>query len=222
MGRRSTIMQILRLRRPLSALTLASALCVIVLALGQLARGDRYVQPLDYVDVTTVAMVGILFAAGVVNLGAWSDLHAVAFSLIATVSFLFTYEALYKWSFYLAPMGRPMPPHELREFVVQAAIALTVLAGFAVGTFTVHRCTVIWGGSFVALWLLWLALGYPQITGETVFLPMLPGTVDHDAVYLLNRATKVTLFLVFCSLLPTRCSWRGTIAAARRRTARTR
>jgi GntR family transcriptional regulator / MocR family aminotransferase len=33
---------------------------------------------------------------------------------------------------YLTPFGKPMPPAEVREFIIQSGIALTVLTGFAV------------------------------------------------------------------------------------------
>jgi lipoprotein signal peptidase len=93
----------------------------------------------------------------------------VSFTLVAGLSFIFIYEAIYKWSFYLAPFRMHMPPAEFREFVIQSGIAATILTGFAVGFFKLKKWTFIWLGLFVILYVFWLLIGLPQITGESFF-----------------------------------------------------
>jgi hypothetical protein len=118
------------------------------------------------------------------------------------LSFIFTYEAIYKWSFYLAPFVMPMPPPELRAFAIQAGTALTVLTGFAVRDFTIKKWTLIWLGMFVILWVFWLLVGFPQIWGESFFPQVIPINFTNDMTYILNRATKLAMFFAYLTIFP--------------------
>src|SRR5215207_7281420 len=119
--------------RPLSLLTAVLALFIIIYEVIQISSGSLYQEQVNDIDGTTLIMLGILMLWGIFTLGDRTDLHAVSFTLVNALSFIFIYEAIYKWSFYLAPFIMPMPPPELRAFAIQVGTALTVLTGFAVG-----------------------------------------------------------------------------------------
>jgi hypothetical protein len=190
--------------RPLSTLAILSGMLVIAYAAVQIFTGNLYVDALDFMDATTLIELGILTILGVYTLRDRTDLHAVSFTLVSGLSFIFVYEAIYKWSFYLAPLpfGKPMPPTEVREFIIQSGIALTVLTGFAVRDFTFKKWTLIWLGIFVALWIFWLLIGYPQITEEIIFSRVMPLDLSHNMNYVLNRSTKLMMYLAYLTLFP--------------------
>jgi hypothetical protein len=123
---------------------------------------------------------------------------------VNAISFIFIYEALYKWSFYRAPFDQnhPMPPSEVREFVIQVGVAATVLTGFAVGLFSLKKWTFFWLGWFVVLWALWQLAGFPQLTGEIIFPRIIPLDFTRDMTYLLSRGTKAALFLAYLTIFP--------------------
>jgi hypothetical protein len=146
--------------------------------------------------------LAILMLLGVFTLRDQTDLQAVSFTLVAGLSFIFIYEAIYKWSFYLAPFRMHMPPAEFREFVIQSGIAATILTGFAVGFFKLKKWTFIWLGLFVILYVFWLLIGFPQITGESFFPPVIPISFTHDMTYVLNRTTKLVMYLAYLTLFP--------------------
>jgi hypothetical protein len=125
--------------RPLSLLTTALAIIIILYEVIQISSGNLYQEQLNDIDGTTLIMLGIIMLWGVSRLRNQTDLHAVSFTLVNALSFIFTYEAIYKWSFYLAPFVMPMPPPELRAFAIQVGTALTVLTGFAVRDFTIKE-----------------------------------------------------------------------------------
>jgi hypothetical protein len=188
--------------RPLSALAILSGMFVIVYAIVQIATGNLYVDALNFMDGTTLIELGILTILGVYTMRNQTDLHAVSFTLVAGLSFIFIYEAIYKWSFYLAPWGKPMPSAEVREFIIQSGIALTILTGFAVRDFTFKKWTLIWLGIFIALWIFWLLIGYPQITGEMIFPRVMQIDLTYDMNYVLNRGTKFMMYLAYLTLFP--------------------
>lgn len=172
------------------------ALVVIAVPLYQLARGTAYFEPLDYIDGTTLVMIGILLLRCVIAFHTDKDLQAVSIALIAGLSFVYTFEALYKWSFYISPWL--MPPSEFRELVIQIGIALTGLVGFAFGKFKWSTLSKIFTAIFVISWVFWLSIGFPQIFSDKLFLPaLLPVHLSQNMVYLLNRVIKFVLFLVF-------------------------
>ena len=188
--------------RPLSLFTAALAILIILYEVIQISRGNLYQEQLNDIDGTTLIMLGILMLWGVFTLRHRTDLHAVSFTLVTMLSFVFLYEAIYKWSFYLAPFRMQMPPPELRAFAIQAGTALTVLTGFAVRDFTIKKWTLIWLGIFIILWIFWLLVGFPQITGGSFLPQVIQINFTHDMTYLLNRSTKLVLFFAYLTLFP--------------------
>jgi len=53
-----------------------------------------------------------------------------------------------------------------------------------------------------ALWTLWLLVGFPQLHGRVVHVQVLPWPVDRHQVYLINRCSKLALFITYFTLLP--------------------
>jgi hypothetical protein len=183
-------------RRPLSIFTAILATALIVVPLYERILGNVFLEPLNFIDATTLMMVGLLLLRGVVKLRSSTDLQAVAIALIGALSFVFTFEAIFKLAFFTFPWR--MPPPELREFVIQVGIALTALAGFAFGKFRLSAPSWICVGLFALGWIVWLLIGFPQLnTGEVFFTPVLNIHFSWDMIYALNRATKFALCLVF-------------------------
>ena len=184
-------------RRPLSVLTVLLALAVIIYPLYQLSKGSAYFEPLDYIDSTTLIMLGILFLRSVVVYRNDTDLQAVSLAVVGGLSFIYTFEALYKWSFFINPLI--MPSDEMRALVIQVGTALTGLTGFAFGKFKWTTPSKICTAIFVLGWAFWLAIGFPQIfsAGKLFLHPLLPLTLSEAVVYGLNRAIKFVLFLAF-------------------------
>jgi hypothetical protein len=190
------------LSRPLSLTASILAVLLIIYEVIQIVSGHLYERALDKMDGTTLIQLGILALLGVFTLRDHSDLQAISFTLVAGLSFIFIYEAIYKWSFYLAPFRMAMPPPEFREFVIQTGIAATILTGFASGFFRFNKWTFLWLAVFVLLWVFWLLVGYPQITEESFFSPVIPIHFTRDMTYILNRSTKLAMFLAYLTLFP--------------------
>jgi len=188
--------------RPLSAMTFALAAIVIIFEALQISRGVFHFNPLDRIDSTTLVMIGALMAWGVAALRGRADFQAVAFVIVNSLSFVFAYEMLFKWSFFLAPFRCPMPPAELREFAIQTGIALTVLTGFADGHFSWKKTTTLVMGLFIIGWAIWLLVGFPQLNRQIMFQPVINVHLTHVMVYLINRGTKVLLFLAYGTFFP--------------------
>lgn len=185
----------LALRRPLSFAVGALGGLVILFALYMRIRGAMYLEQLDYIDTFTPVMISILMLRGVYALRHDTDLQAVSISLIGALSFIFIYEALYKVSFYVV---RPMPPTELREFVIQVGIALTAVAGFAFGKFHLSRWSRVFLITFVALYGFWMLIGYPQVdTGGNAYWVIIPVHFTWNMIYAVNRGTKVLMFFAY-------------------------
>jgi len=184
------------IRRPLSAAAAVLAVTLILIALYQLFSGSVYLDLLNWVDWTTLIMLAVLLLRGIHRLRLDTDLQAVSIALIGALSFVFMYEAIYKLSFYTF-LWR-MPPGELRELVIQVATALTALVGFAFGKFSLSRSSQIFLGLFIALWIFWLLIGFPQLESGTNFYPaILNLALTHEMIYVLIRATKASLCLVY-------------------------
>ena len=190
------------LKRPLSLIAVILAALLIIYELIQIASGALYQSALNNMDGTTLVELGILMLLGVFTLRDQTDLQAVSFTLVAGLSFIFIYEAIYKWSFYLAPFRMDMPPAEFREFVIQCGIAASVLTGFAVGFFQLTKWTFIWLGLFVVLYVFWMLVGFPQITGGSFSPQVIPINFTHDITYVVNRSTKLLMFLAYLTLFP--------------------
>jgi hypothetical protein len=162
----------------------------------QRAIGNIYVERLNYVDVTTLILVALLLLRAVTKLDDKSDLQTFSIALIGVLSFVFSFEAIYKWSFYFYPWR--MPPEELREFVIQVAIGLVILAGFAEGNFRVNRGSKFAAIAFVVSWIFWLLVGFPQLwDGKNIYPAILNIPFTWGMIYGLNRVTKIALFLVY-------------------------
>ena len=190
------------LKRPLSLAVAILAILLIVYEVIQIASGNLYQEALNRMDGTTLVELGILALLGVFTLRHLTDLQAVSFTLVAGLSFIFIYEAIYKWSFYLAPFRMAMPPPEFREFVIQSGIAATILTGFASGFFSLKKWTFIWLGVFIILYVFWILVGFPQITGGSFTPQVIPIDLSYDMNYLLNRATKLAMFLAYLTIFP--------------------
>lgn len=179
---------------------------LIIYEVIQIASGELYQKALNNMDGTTLIELAVLALLGVYTLRHRSDLHAVAFTLVAGISFIFIYEAIYKWSFFLAPFVeyKDMPPHEVREFIIQSGIALTILTGFAVGDFRLTKWTFVWLGSFVLLYAFWLLVGFPQVLEDNrlYFEPVLPIDFSTEVTYVINRGTKFFMYLAYLTLFP--------------------
>jgi hypothetical protein len=189
-------------KRPLSALAGVLSIGLILYELIQIARGELYAPALGYIDGTTVIELAILGVVGTSRLRAKTDLQAVAFTLVAALSFIFSYEAVYKWSFYMPPFRLHMPPVKFRQMLIQIGIALGILTGFAVGFFSIKRQTLFFASIFVMLWIFWLLVGYPQITGKVTWPTTIPIELSYGSTYLLNRATKLVLWMAYLSIFP--------------------
>ncbi len=202
-SRNERIAQSIRMgiRRPLSTLTAIVAGGMIVYSLILRVMGNLYLEQLNYIDITTITMVGVLLLRGLWSLRNDSDAQAVSIALIGALSFVFCFEALFKLSFYILPWR--MAPPELREFILQVAIALTVLAGFAFHKFQFSGVSRIFAVIFFLGWIFWLAVGFPQVgTGGNYYPPLLDVRLTGPMVYVLNRLIKVTLCMAFYSLYP--------------------
>ncbi len=182
-------------RRPLSFLAGAAAVLVILAAVVFRIEGHMLIGALDNMDTFTPVMISILILRGLYAMRHDTDLQAVSMSMIAALSFIFIYEAIYKVSFYIT---RPMPPAELREFIIQCGIALTAVSGFAFGKFHFSKWSRIFAIAFVALYAFWMLVGYPQVQlGGNTYWVIIPVHLSWDEAYLVNRGTKVLMFLTY-------------------------
>jgi hypothetical protein len=184
------------LKKPLSLLSAVIALGTILYVIFQLIRGQIYLERLNDIDGTTLILVALLMLRGVYRLREEADLQTVSLSLIASVSFIFGFEAIYKWSFYFYPWR--MPPAELREFIVQVGVSLVVLAGFGQKKFRFTRGSWMALAIFIALWGFWLMVGFPQLwDGQARYLAILPVHLSWNMIYLLNRCVKAAFMMVY-------------------------
>jgi len=187
------------MKKPISLLVLSTALVLLGLTLFELVRGNLYLARLNYVDITTLAMVAFLLIRAVTKLHSASDLETISIALVSSLSFIFSYEAIYKWSFYFIPWK--MPAQEIRELLLQVAVGLTLMTGFAQQVFKISRVNQILFGLFIATWLFWLSIGFPQIwDGERIHYAVIDLSLSKNMIYALNRITKVVLFMFYYCL----------------------
>jgi hypothetical protein len=186
-------------RRPLSSLTYFIAISLFIYPIYQQFVGNVYIESLDYVDGTTLIMVGLILLRGITSQRFDSDLQAVSIALIGALSFIFTFEAIFKLSFYAFPWR--MPPEELREFVIQVGVALTALVGFAFDKFRLSNLSRTLAGIFIAGWCIWLLIGFPQLNdGQNFYPAVINIDLNWDGIYTLNRVIKIVLFLFYLSI----------------------
>ena len=182
--------------KPISLLAALFSVAVILSSVYQRAVGNVYIGGLNYVDGTTLIMVGVLLLRAVTKLDHESDLETASMALIGALSFVFAYEVIYKWSFYFMPWR--MSPGELREWVIQIAISLVVLSGFARGTLRLTRASALAAAVFAIGWITWLLVGFPQLAdGGNIHPAIIDMPFSPGSVYAVNRGTKVALCLVY-------------------------
>jgi hypothetical protein len=183
-------------RRPLCYAAALVACTLIIYPLYQLHIGNTYIYAFNYIDGTTLIMLGVLILRGIIALWRDTDLQAVSVAWIGALSFVFAFEAIYKLAFFTFPWR--MPPAELREFAIQSAIALTASAGFAFGKFRISTLSWIFAGVYVIGGIIWLAVGFPQVYSDAnFFTPIVNIPFNHDMIYAISRATKIALCLVY-------------------------
>jgi hypothetical protein len=193
--RLTTSFPALVVRRPFSAAVGVLSGLVILAALTLRLEGHMLLGQLNNIDAFTPVMISILLLRGIYAMREDTDLQAVSIALIGGLSFIFIYEAIYKLSFYVV---KPMPPAELREFLIQLGTALTAAAGFAFGKFHFSRWSRIFAAAFVILYAFWMLAGYPQVdTSANVYWVILPIKFTWDMIYVVNRGTKVLMFLTY-------------------------
>lgn len=191
------------IHRPFSVIALLLSAGLVIYPLIQMIKGASYFEPLNYIDNTTLLMIGLLVCRGVTAARKDTDLQAVSLALISSLSFVFTFESIYKFSFYWNPLK--MPPDELRSLVVQIATSGTILAGFAFGKLRWSRAS--WGFAllFALGWAFWVLIGYPQIFNpQPQLFPLIQIPISRAGIYFFNRALKFDLFLLFFSFYPGR------------------
>jgi hypothetical protein len=192
------VKQILRkgFQSPWSALAAAAAVGMVVYSLATRIAGNWYIEQLNYIDSTTITMVGVLLLRGLSRLRRDADGQAASIALIGALSFIFCFEALFKLSFYTFPWR--MAPGELREFIIQVGIAFTALAGFAFHKYRFSTASFVFLVVFVLGWVFWLAAGFPQLTtGRDFYAPIIPVYLTGPMVYVLNRWIKIALCMVY-------------------------
>ena len=184
------------LKKPLSTLTVFLAILMIVYSLYKRITGNLYLEQLNYIDITTITMIGALLLRGVVRLRKDPDGQATSIALIGALSFVFCFEALFKLSFYTFPWH--MPPPELREFIIQVGVALTGMAGFAFNKFRFSSGSKVFAIIFTVGWVFWLVIGFPQLdNGKDFYTPLLIVSITLPMIYGLNRMIKIALCLVY-------------------------
>ncbi len=207
--------------KPLSTLSALGAALVMLYSAVTILHGSLYIGVLNHLDATTLIMTGFLWLRAIFAMRERNDLQTFSLALVSGLSFIFAYEAIYKASFYANPspassgltiLGRAgshpvsgveeaffgIPPAQLREGVLDIAIALTVLVGFAYGVFSFSKYSKLCVLLFAASWAVWLTVGFPQINDlSDVHPPVINLQLNWLEVYLLNRETKFLLFLAY-------------------------
>ncbi len=190
-------------RKPLSFSTLIIATIGSLYSIYSILTNNWYIETFNWVDTTTIFMVSVLLLRGIFILKENADLKIFSLSLINALSFIFCFEAIYKFLFF----GWVIYPAELRELLLQIATALTVLVGFAYTDFRLTTLNKSFLSLFVVTMVIWVSLGYPQlfevgieefyIFGYKIeeYPQLIPIDVSQNMVYLINRLAKVFLFL---------------------------
>jgi len=182
--------------KPISLFVTLVALSILSLVVYEIINGNIYIAQLNFVDATTLAMVAFLLLRAVTKLHSASDLVTISIALVSSLSFLFSYEAIYKWSFYILPWK--IPAAELRELLLQIGVGLILLTGFAFEVFKLRRASQIMLGLFIATWLFWLAVGFPQLwDGANIYHAVLDLPMSWTMIFVLNRVTKFVWFMFY-------------------------
>jgi hypothetical protein len=182
-----------------TAQTILVTLLFVVAAAGcgyavrVLWQGETLAPELGYADWLTVIFISLLVARGAYVFRAGPPLKTLALCVTNPFSFIFCFEAIYKYLF----QGWLYKSIEMREMLLQFAATATILLGFHYGDFRLNRRSVIFGVLFGLTMAFWVAIGYPQLFMGKVFTPWLPIEVSRDTVYVINRMAKGFLFLAY-------------------------
>jgi hypothetical protein len=182
--------------KPLSLFLALMGMGLVAFAIYERWLGNVYITRLNYVDSTTLILIGLLLLRAVTKLDNKNDLETASMGIISVVSFIFAYEMVYKWSFYFYPWR--MPPGELREFILQIWVSMVVMAGFAAGILRFSLGSKIALLIFLVGWVIWLSLGFPQLSdGNSFYVPLVNIQLSWGGIYAINRLTKVALFFFY-------------------------
>ena len=189
------------MKRPFAAvarypLTTGSLVCAVALggwSIVTLFSGSRYIGALNSVDATTPLMISVLLLRGIYALRAEPDLKIFSISLIGALSFIYTFEAIYKFFFF----GWVPKSAELRELLLQIATALTVLVAFQSRALRLSGLSKLFLGLYAVTMLFWWLIGYPQLDSPPHMVQYITLHVSTETVYIINRAAKLFLFVAF-------------------------
>lgn len=197
-------MTIVLRRYPLTSFAFATAVGLATWSMLTIFSGSRYIGALAGTDATTPLMTAALLFRGIYSLRAAPDLKIFAVSLIVALSFLYTFEAIYKFLFF----GWRWAPGELRELLLQVATSLTVLVAFQSRDLRLGGASKLFAGLFAATMIFWLLIGYPQ--GDTGYhsAQYIPINPSNEALYAIGRFAKFSLFLAFFSFYPAKSATR--------------
>ena len=80
-------------------------------------------------------------------------------------------------------------------------VGLIILTGFSQQVFKLRRASLILVGLFIAAWVFWLAVGFPQLwDGVNSYDAVLDLRLTGNMIYVLNRATKFVWFMFYYCL----------------------
>lgn len=165
----------------------------IIYSLYLMLTGRLYVQELNWVDVTTVLFLSLLFLRGVYAFRRAPLTKILALCLLNMFSFIYCFESIYKFLF----LGWLYSSAELRELLLQAVATLTPLLGFHYGDYKLNLRSLLFAFLFVLTMAFWVAIGYPQLFMGRVHTAWLNLEVNQTTVYIINRLAKFFLFLAY-------------------------
>ena len=161
------------------------------------STGSVYVKALDGLDGTTMAMIGLLLINGIWSFRRLPDVVSFGTTVVICLSFIYTFEGIYKCLFF----GWLNDPEELREMLLQIAMASAVV--LPIGNKNLKLTRTVWAffALYVVFMFIWWITGYPQIfedeENRVIFWGSERIIVSVDQVYYWNRLTKLWLFLAF-------------------------
>lgn len=162
-----------------------------------------------------ISISGVFLAISIpLTMKGQSAIEALSVSLIATFSFIWTYEALYHFGFW-SSWNYWQPPYIFlpsnQPNLAEASTALVIIAAYRY--MHLGKTQIALFAASLGLFLFWILVGYPQISNPgqvfPFYVPNVCGThclpqiivSNPDAfAYPLNALTKVTLAVAFVSL----------------------
>lgn len=189
-------------KKPLNAALVVLGIVGMIYTFYLLLSNTLYASTFNDVDITTVLMISILLLKGTYTYKSYDDIKSFSLTLINALSFIFLFEALYKFLFF----GWIVDSAELRELLLQVASALTILIGFSYKDYHLSKYSKILGIFFIVVMLFWVLIGYPQLFDmpkEKIHIfgidlygypQVIPWDASKSAVYVINRLAKILLF----------------------------